>query len=174
MGMDKRSIVFLLSVSAAFFLIHMWYGPQPRVYQEPLKEEAIAPAPPLAPPTDASYYVLENDYQQLVFSTAGGSIVEINLPFRDQRFPNSVVFPVEADRKIREQSPKDALFPAVPARRSDGSVLEPALGGYYPLLRRFQESFCGGPCGPCPHLPVCRVRLPCLSRILFHAHVDHL
>ena len=135
--MDKRSIVFLLSVTTAFFLIHLWYGPQPRVYQEPLKEETIAPAPPAAPVVDGLYYVLENEYQQLVFSSTGGSLVEINLPFHNERFPNSVVLPVEADRKIREQCPNSDLFPAVPAKRSDGSVLEPTPGGYYPLLRRF-------------------------------------
>ena len=138
--MDKRSIVFLLSITAAFFLIQMWYGPQPRVQPvaEAPKLETVTPTVQAVsvPHTDASYYVLENDYQQLVFSSIGGAIVEINLPFHSQRFQNSVVRSVEADRKMLEQSPKEDLFPAVPAKRSDGSTLEPLLDNYYPLLRR--------------------------------------
>ena len=144
--MDRRSILFLVSVAAAFFLIQLWYGPQTRVQPtvtEPLRQETVAPtmqavAQPSVP-TEASapsYYVLENGYQQLVFSSIGGSIVEINLPFRNQKFPDSAVLPVEADRKMREQSPKEDMFPAVPAKRSDGSMLEPTLDSYYPLLRR--------------------------------------
>ena len=136
--MDRRSIVFLLSVTASFFLIQLWYGPQPRVQQAEPQQERPVPTVQAAPAphAEASYYVLENDYQQLVFSSIGGSIVEINLPFRNKDFPKSVVLPVEADRKIREQSPKEDLFPAVPAKRPDGSLLEPTLDGYYPLLRR--------------------------------------
>ena len=145
--MDRRSIVFLLSVTASFFLIQLWYGPQPRVQpavSEPPRQETVVPtiqavAEPLSSPQEAvppSYYVLENGYQQLVFSSIGGSIVEINLPFRNQKFPDSAVLPVEADRKMLEQSPKEDMFPAVPAKRSDGSTLEPTLDAYYPLLRR--------------------------------------
>jgi YidC/Oxa1 family membrane protein insertase len=141
--MDRRSIVFLLSVSAAFFLIQLWYGPQARVQHVVPEQETVAPtiqavAQP-SPHTETakpSYYVLENGYQQLVFSSIGGSLLEINLPFRNKNFPDSAVLPVEADRKMREQSPKEDMFPAVPAKRFDGSLLEPTLDTYYPLLRR--------------------------------------
>ena len=155
--MDKRSILFLISVTAAFFLVKLWYGQkdaqlrrewqkgqtetvvvsQPCAIEPPSQLEPspeVADAPILTP---EKFYVLENDYQQLVFSSVGGSIVEINLPFKSSKFPKSVVLPVESDRKMAEQSPKEDLFPAVEALRADGSILKPTLDNYYPLLRRF-------------------------------------
>jgi YidC/Oxa1 family membrane protein insertase len=145
--MDRRSLLFLLSVTAAFFLVRIWYTPKdqtPRTAWKKTEQEIKstvmeAPAEPVTAgiaPAQPTYYVLENGYQQLVFSSVGGSIVEINLPFKSAQAPKSVVRPVEADTTMLDQAPKESLFPAVDATRSDGSILKPVRGQYYPLLRR--------------------------------------
>ncbi len=86
-------------------------------------------------------YVLENAYQQLVISTAGGAIAEINLPFESKSDENSIVMPIEFDREMVEKAPFNARFPqsAYTAIGPDGKQVknkEGKLGGYYPLLRR--------------------------------------
>lgn len=87
--------------------------------------------------SDEQFYVLENEYQQLVFSTRGGSLAEINLPMKSSKYPNSIVKEIDIDRQILKNSPQNARFPLHPYY-SSGNVLnqEGALGGYYPLLRR--------------------------------------
>ncbi len=86
------------------------------------------------------FYVIENDYQQLVFSTRGGALAEINLPLRSKTNQNSLVKEINIDREILANSPANAHFPLRPYNViSDGrsSFREKGeLGGYYPLLRR--------------------------------------
>lgn len=86
------------------------------------------------------FYVIENDYMQLVFSNWGGAIAEVNLPFK-QNSPSSVVLPINFDRIIDKRYPSNALFPNHPyyiATKEGGEFIlkEPTKGGYYPLLRR--------------------------------------
>jgi YidC/Oxa1 family membrane protein insertase len=83
-------------------------------------------------------YVLENDFVQLVFSNRGGAISEINLPFQSEKNQVSVVNPIEIDRQILEDAPKNGLFPLNHYfLAADTSIArEPKRGGYYPLLRR--------------------------------------
>ena len=153
--MDKKSIIFLLAVTSSFFLIRLWYthknfenmAERRPTEQQVVKETTLEPTPtpaslPVdaeeAPPVQPTYYVLEDGYQQLVFSSAGGSLVEINLPFKSPQFPKSVVLPVEIDKKILKSAPQEDRFPCVPAITANRTTLEPTEGGYYPLLRRFQ------------------------------------
>lgn len=86
------------------------------------------------------FYVLENEYQQLVFSTRGGALAEINLPLRSPENKNSIVKEIDIDREILAKSPQNAHFPLRPyyMNSENGQVLnqEGSLGGYYPLLRR--------------------------------------
>lgn len=89
------------------------------------------------------FYVLENEYQQLVFSSRGGALVEINLPLKDKNFPNSVILPVKNDKEMVTNHPYNARFPSrpyfTPAEKSGGEPVEHAtgaLGGYYSLIRR--------------------------------------
>lgn len=89
------------------------------------------------------FYVLENEYQQLVFSNVGGSLVEINLPFSSETNKASAVRPIEFDSDIKEHHPYNGYFPANPyftASSSPNSALieheKGQLGGYYPLIRR--------------------------------------
>ncbi|MCE5315849.1 MAG: membrane protein insertase YidC [Parachlamydia sp.] len=92
---------------------------------------------------EEKFYVLENDYQQLVFSNYGGSLAEINLPFPSAQNTLSVVRPIEYDREMVEQNPANAHFPAhpyyTPGKAAEGPYeehIEGKLGGYYPLIRR--------------------------------------
>lgn len=88
---------------------------------------------------EEKFYVLENDYQQLVFSNFGGALAEINLPFKTQENPLSIVREIEADRHMVKEHPYNAQFPSHPYY-TPGTTPElhekGKLGGYYPLLRR--------------------------------------
>ncbi len=88
--------------------------------------------------TNEEFYVLENTYQQLVFSTRGGSLAEINLPLKLSKDSESYVREIDIDRQILAQSPQNARFPLHPYRIPTSGILqsEGNLGGYYPLLRR--------------------------------------
>lgn len=84
-----------------------------------------------------TFYVLENKYQQLVFSNFGAALAEINLPFETEENQSSVVKPVEYDRLMVEHHPYNAYFPQHPYTTSDEVKHEKGtLGGYYPLIRR--------------------------------------
>ena len=152
--MDRRSILFLISVTASFFLVKLWYAQKeidrrsegrkteleikPTVIEAPTTP-TLSAEPENSTSSQAKYYVLQNDYQQLVFSSQGGSLIEINLPFQSAQFPKSVVLPVESDKKILDQSPQENQFPSVDAMKADGSTITPELGKYYPLVRRFHS-----------------------------------
>lgn len=87
------------------------------------------------------FYVLENEYLQLVFSNINGALSEINLPFETEENQNSVVREIEPDRILFEDYPINDTFPLYPSYRpASGAekmkLIEPVEGGYYPLLRR--------------------------------------
>ncbi|MFZ0565870.1 MAG: membrane protein insertase YidC [Chlamydiales bacterium] len=87
---------------------------------------------------EEKFYVLENDYQQLVFSSMGGALVEINLPFKNGSNSNSVVKEIGFDREIAKNYSSYAHFPAQPYYTYDSDeVHQPGpTGEYYPLIRR--------------------------------------
>lgn len=87
------------------------------------------------------YYVLENKFQQLVFSTRGGALAEINLPFRTPKNQSSVVKTIGFDKQMIEQNPQNAVFPSqgywsVNKNGEKKFIEKGKLGGYYPLIRR--------------------------------------
>ncbi len=90
-------------------------------------------------PAQEQFYVIENDYQQIVFSNFGGAIAEINLPFKNED-NKSVVLPVQYDRILEKKYPYESSFPVVKAytlnHASQMIPYENKIGGYYPLLRR--------------------------------------
>lgn len=93
--------------------------------------------------TKEKFYVLENEYQQLVFSNIGGALAEINLPFLSPENKRSVVREIEFDREMVKKHPYNAHFPSqaysTPGKDSSSPFKEHStgkLGGYYPLLRR--------------------------------------
>jgi YidC/Oxa1 family membrane protein insertase len=143
--MDKRTLLFMICVSLAFFGVNAYYAKYEKPAAVAKKVEVVLPkeSPTLitqnfAPATnqEEKFYVLENEYQQLVFSSRGASLAEINLPLRTIS-PNSYVKEIDFDRLIVKNSPQNARFPLGPYMTADGSEQkEGALGGYYPLLRR--------------------------------------
>ena len=102
-----------------------------------------APEIPQDEGVQQEFYVLENDFQQLVFSNISGSLVEINLPFQGDDNTVSEVREIGFDRDMVEHAPENARFPSMPyfspAEEADGSLVAHdagGVGGYYPLLRR--------------------------------------
>lgn len=138
--MDKRTLLFMLCVSLSFFGVHMYFGSgavkeaAPKVVAQAELPKIVAQNEPIAS-GDETFYVLENEYQQLVFSTKGGSLAEINLPLKGES-PKSYVKEIDFDREILEKSPQNARFPLHAYETVDGKHGEGKLGGYYPLLRR--------------------------------------
>lgn len=103
----------------------------------PIVDVANGERPPEA------FYVLENGYQQLVFSNYGGALAEINLPFQSETNTKSVVKEISFDRQMVEDHPYNAHFPAhsyfTAPDSPNSSPIEHQkgqLGGYYPLIRR--------------------------------------
>lgn len=161
--MDKRSLIFVFCVTTCFFAIHTWFAPAGAPAPFPTKanqteEHRVVQnfstskidvedsfftereTTPLTKPFQEEFYVIENEYQQLVFSTRGGSLAEINLPLKDEEHPTSIVREIGIDRDILIASPENARFPLysyiklVDGKRVSSS--QGTLGGYYPLLRR--------------------------------------
>jgi YidC/Oxa1 family membrane protein insertase len=156
--MEKRTVIFVSSVTIAFLIIKAFFAhyeqaeieswkkahPEAQVTAsknvtekkapEQKKPEAIlTKSEPL--PQQSQYYVLENEYMQLVFSSVGGAIAEINLPF-PSKSPKSVVLPIAFDQMVMQAAPKLATFPLHEATTYDGKQAVSSFGGYYPLLRR--------------------------------------
>jgi len=147
--MNKRSIIFVLLLFATLFIFQKWFTPQqpPRAQIEDSQKETPIPSPVFPNQQAISetaeeehFYLLENEFQQLVFSNIGGSLAEINLPFKSETHPNSVVLPIGFDRLIKEQNPQNDFFPAHPYQSAkEGGIhsfTQGNFGGYYPLLRR--------------------------------------
>jgi YidC/Oxa1 family membrane protein insertase len=151
--MDKRSLLFLVCVSASFLGLQAFFskGNAPAAAKEIVRKELpakklTASNKQLAQGTvsrvsnDEAFYVLENEFQQLVFSTKGGALAEINLPLHDKAHPTSIVKEIQVDRKILAESPQNAQFPlhGYSVASADGQISSKtaAKGGYYPLLRR--------------------------------------
>ncbi|MBS0627405.1 MAG: membrane protein insertase YidC [Verrucomicrobia bacterium] len=146
--MDKRSILFILALSGGLFFINRWFeskNPKPapaKAIETVLASPAEASSTPInLPPTAAEdLYVLENDFQQIVFSTIGGCISEINLPFQTEQNKKSLILPIEFDRTMEKDYPFNDHFPVKGFWKLDNGkpqkVAEGQIGGYYPLLRR--------------------------------------
>ena len=141
--MDKKSIIFVLALTTCFFLINNFLFPPTEQPPAPAQTEV---APPQAPASsrpastvskkNETLYVIENAYQQLVFSNLGGSLAEVNLVLEDKEHKESVIKAIRTDRILKKYYPQDDQFP-LKAYQTDGiSSSDPKLGGYYPLLRR--------------------------------------
>lgn len=99
-------------------------------------------APPITPKQEEEpYYVLENGYTQLVFSTKRGAIFAINLPFANEKNPSNPVREIDFDRILAKDYAMNDAFPQRPylvvTKKGEAPELrQPQVGGYYPLLRR--------------------------------------
>jgi YidC/Oxa1 family membrane protein insertase len=163
--MDKRTLLYILAFSLLFFGVNLYFEQQnaekTRVWIEQKQKKKLADELKLH--NDASeliktasnpaqenvtsnsrakeekFYVLEDEYQQLVFSNYGGSIAEINLPFKTDVNTKSLVREIEVDRQMVNHHPYNAYFPSHPYYTSESKETlheKGTLGGYYPLLRR--------------------------------------
>lgn len=151
----KGAAIALFKEHGTYFPVGIYDGVSQRIKAlhafDRLKEVVVqSELVSLSPaPSDEEFYVLENEYQQLVFSTLGGSLAEINLPLHSPKDPKSLVKEIDIDREILAQSPQNSRFPLYPHFRNlEGKtelVREGSLGGYYPLLRRSQLSHDGQP-----------------------------
>lgn len=170
-SMDKRTILFVISLSLTLFLVNLLFqyqniqkkqewisqqnstetqkkndsfgnGSQTQLNEFKPSQTSIRSIH-TKKDSEEKFYVLQNNYQQLVFSNFGGALAEINLPFRSENNTSSVVREIEFDRDIIREYPGNAYFPAHPYyTSSEPSSEEPvfhkqgALGGFYPLIRR--------------------------------------
>lgn len=82
-----------------------------------------------------AYYVLENEYLQMVVSKYSGSVVSINLPFVSNS-SESIVNEIGVDRQIEKTAPQEATFPGFNAEDYKKTSIPSKVGGYYPFLRR--------------------------------------
>ena len=171
--MDKRTIIFVFALSLTLFSVNLFFQQQnierkqEWLKQQKIKEQLRAEqnhhlnssaemtsstftsgqetfsSAKSAKKTEEKFYVLENEYQQLVFSNYGGALAEINLPFHTKENQASVVREIEFDRDMIQESPYNAYFPAHPyftpasLKGGDNQLHDQGtLGGYYPLIRR--------------------------------------
>lgn len=144
----KNSGIFLLETAEGFLPLAIYLEDQHKtLFLEDLKNLKTTvtrdPEDRKTSSGSARHYVLENKYQQLVFSSIGAALTEINLPFASSTNDKSVVRTIEFDRDIKNQSPQNDHFPStpflLPGKDDKESVVEHAeghTGGYYPLLRR--------------------------------------
>ncbi len=136
--MDKRSLIFIFVMTTVFLLMNnYWFDRKiesnaPSQTQVEQVVEASKPAPVL--PLNEDFYVLQNEKQQVVFSTLEGAIAEINLVVTGD------IEKIGVDQQIAEKSPQNAYFPNFPYHIVDASGKEtlqnPTFGGHTPLLRR--------------------------------------
>jgi YidC/Oxa1 family membrane protein insertase len=141
--MDRRTIIFVLCIAATFFGMNYFFAPQknsppPAAQTTAASLEKKIPEEKENTLVKPMYYTLENPYQQLVFSTTGGSLAEINLPFKSEKHPQSAVLPIEFDRSMQQDYPFNDKFPQNDyfSFNSKNETQKPVIGGYYPLLRR--------------------------------------
>lgn len=126
--MDKRTIFFVILMTAVFYGVNYFFFPPAK--HSPAQIEKIVQPPTPPKQVEGKLYVLENDYQQIVISSVGGAVSEINLPFRTKENPKSIVRKIEFDKIL------SATFPLAGYTTSEGNFPNGKVGGYYPLLRR--------------------------------------
>lgn len=145
--MTKRSIIFVIAVTISFMITNYFTAKRIESARPPTEQVStgrdaaeVKATPSTIIPQKESYYVLENEYQQLVFSSLGGALVEINLPFKTNFNNKSSILPISLDKKIVTASPHNSQFPLHEAEgvETDGTrvIKNSTTGGYYPLLRR--------------------------------------
>lgn len=150
--MDKRLLIFVISLSVTIFGVNYYFHQQhekelqawkeqkqtKQITKEEKKEETTFKNESAASGVkkEEQFYVIENQYQQLVFSNYGGALAEINLPFQTDANPLSVVKETDFDRDMVKNHPQNAHFPSRDYNLPGNVKEKGKLGGYYPLIRR--------------------------------------
>lgn len=146
--MDRRTVVFIILMAVSFYVIQLFFHPTKELPSTPPPkgEEVKIPEacelekkPVIEQESGEAYYVIENEFQQLVFSNIGGCLTEINLPFHTKENNESVVNEIKFDKQIINSSKSNATFPLSSYNIfENGKIVkkEGSLSGYNPLLRR--------------------------------------
>lgn len=139
--MEKRPLFFVFALACSILLINAWFKSDDKA--PPAAIETLTPVSGPAPQSlnaKEQFFVLENGYQQLVFSNVGGALAEINLVLNGKEHPDSPVRAIGFDRTMQEDFPFNDRFPNFSYQINQGSgiesISEGKAGGYYPLLRR--------------------------------------
>ena len=135
--MDRKSFILLLLFTVSMFFINNWLFDSSKT--KPQTTTTQAPVALMAAPTykNEKLFVIENEYQQLVFSNVGGALKEINLPFKSESNAKSLIYPIEIDQQLATKNNPNAQFPLSNFIIANSNGLQsPKQGGYYPLLRR--------------------------------------
>ena len=134
--MDKRVLLYMVFLTLSFYVVLRFFSPKPSTIQNVVPQEmAIDHESSSEKEMEEQLYVLENNYQQIVFSNIGGSIAEINLLLKSKN-NDSIILPIEIDNIIDNDYQENTRFPQKPYFSSGFIKKEPSVGGYYPLLRR--------------------------------------
>lgn len=134
--MDWKSLIFIAVLASSFFIIQEIFSP--KIVENVVQVEE-APKPKPVTKKEETFYVLENEYIQLVFSARNGAIAEINLPFKSKQNKKSPINKIEADRILEKKYPESDLFPESNyfiASTKGMEKREGVVDNYYPLLRR--------------------------------------
>jgi YidC/Oxa1 family membrane protein insertase len=138
--MDKRTIIFVVLMTATFYAVNHFLFPTKPTTAAPAPVVQTSAAPMTRAPAKASSdemrYVIQNKYQQLVVSSLNGAIAEINLPFESKENPDSAVKKIRVDTILEKDYPKRDRFPAGPYQTYQGTFNEGTVDNFYPLLRR--------------------------------------
>ncbi|MGR3912502.1 MAG: membrane protein insertase YidC [Candidatus Rhabdochlamydia sp.] len=134
--MDRKSLLFVVLMTTTFFALNHFLFPPRELRQQPLQEMAPIQAVSTVPqPSKEKFYVIENDYQQLVISSLNGAVAEINLPLQTPSSP-SVIKKINIDDILEKDYPQLDHFPTSSYTSYQGNFPQGKVGGYYPLLRR--------------------------------------
>jgi YidC/Oxa1 family membrane protein insertase len=140
--MDKRTVVFVVVMTTAFFTVNHFLFPPNSTFKTPIAPTETTTIPPLKDQCVSDekevLYVLENSYQQLVISNINGAIASINLPLQSKENPKSVVKSTDIDKVLADYPEYDS-FPKAPYSTPEGVVKTKTIGRYYPLLRRSDD-----------------------------------
>ncbi len=143
--MNKRSFLFMFVMTTAFLILNNFiFDKRPSKaenQQEVVIKKVDSPERHVSiEHRNEDFYVLQNDKQQIVFSTLGGAISEINLGVSDNGQKEGKIETIAIDNEIAEKAPQNAYFPNFSYHIIDDTgtdvVKEPSFGGHTPLLRR--------------------------------------
>jgi len=142
--MDRKTIIFIILMAVSFYVIQLFFPTSKQQLKPtlpPTEEVSKIPytKPILQQEKKEAFYVIENDFLQLVFSTIGGCLTEINLPFKTKENQLSIVNEIKFDKEMIKASNPNATFPLnTYSIYENGEIIKKqgSLSGYNPLLRR--------------------------------------
>lgn len=152
--MDRRSILFMVLMTVTFLALNHFLFPPLDPSSRDEKVEMLVHNTQTDPFKDRSksilsevngervardveeFYVIQNEYQQLVVSNVRGGIAEINLSFKEGDERDAFVRKTREDYILESDYPDQNRFPLSAYRTYDRCCEKGKSGGYYPLLRR--------------------------------------